>query len=39
MVGVEVDIVKVFVEVESASGVSSGGGEREHDVRDGSPWV
>ena len=28
--------VEVFVEVDSASSVSSGGGKREHEVRDGS---
>ncbi len=32
----EVDDVDVFVEVDSTSSVLSGGGEREHKVRDGS---
>ncbi len=32
----EVNVVEVFVEVDSASSVSSGGGEREHEVRDGA---
>ncbi len=34
--GVEVDIVDVFVEVDSVSCMSGGGGERKHEVRDGS---
>ena len=30
------DVIEVFVEVDSACSVSSGGGEREHEVWDGS---
>ncbi len=33
--GVEVDIAEVFVEVDAISCVLGGGGEREHEVRDG----
>ncbi len=32
----EVDVVEVFVEVDSVSCMSCGSGERKHEVRDGS---
>ncbi len=34
--GMEVDILEVFVEVDSCSGMSGGGGEIEHEVGNGT---
>ncbi len=34
--GVEVDVVEVFVKVDSISCMSGGAGECKHDIRDGS---